>query len=117
MTRVKRGAVKTQHRQRMLKVMQGAQGAHSRLSRLVKGQAVRKMVYASRHRNLRKRDFRALWITRINAAARANGMTYSQVLRDLHQSHILLNRKMLAQMAVLDMTVFQAIINTHHTAS
>lgn len=110
MTRVKRGPVKNKRRQRILQVMQGARGAHSRLFRTAQTQAMRKLASATRGRRLRKRDFRALWISRLNAAARQYGLSYSQLVNYLRISDILLNRKMLAQMAVCDPNTFDTLV-------
>jgi len=110
MTRVKRGPVKHKRSQRIFNVMRGAQGAHSRLFRTAQTQAMRKLASATRDRRLRKRDFRALWISRLNGAARQHGLSYSQLINQLRESHILLNRKMLAQMAICDPDTFQTLL-------
>lgn len=110
MTRVKRGPVKQKRRQRVLEVMQGAQGAHGRLFRTAQTQAMRKLVSATRDRRLRKRDFRALWISRLNGAARQHGLSYSELVSQLRVSNILLNRKMLAQMAICDPDSFATLV-------
>jgi large subunit ribosomal protein L20 len=111
MTRVKRGSVLQRRHHAILKLMEGSRGAHSRLSRTAQQQVMKKMSYAHRHRGLRKRDFRALWITRINAASRSKGISYSRLMYHLRDSQILLNRKILAQMAVLDENSFEAMLD------
>lgn len=112
MTRVKRGSVAQRRHHAILGIMKGAKRAHSRLARTAQQQAMKKLSYAHRHRALRKRHFRSLWITRMNAASRLQGLTYSELIYKLRNSHILLNRKMLAQMAVLDHASFEAVVDT-----
>jgi len=73
-------------------------------------QAIRKLVYSSNHRNLRNRDFRSLWITRINAAAKRYGLSYSTLIAQLRKAQILLNRKMLSQIAILDEESFEGLM-------
>lgn len=112
MTRVKRGYVARRRRNRILTITAGSKRAHSRLFRSAQQQAMKTLVYSHRDRNRRKRDFRHLWITRLNAAVREKGSSYNQLMNKLYKSNIVLNRKILAQIAVLDPISFQAIF-TH----
>ncbi len=102
MTRVKRGNVARKRRKKILKLAKGFRGSHSKLFRTANQQVMKALRNAYRDRKKRKRDFRRLWITRINAAARQNGLSYSQLIGQLKKANIQLNRKMLAQLAVLD---------------
>ncbi|KST68566.1 50S ribosomal protein L20 [Mastigocoleus testarum] len=102
MTRVKRGNVARKRRKKILKLAKGFRGSHSTLFRTANQQVMKALRYAYRDRKKRKRDFRRLWITRINAAVRQHGMSYSQFMGSLKKADIQINRKMLAQMAVLD---------------
>nr|YP_009057841.1 ribosomal protein L20 [Nephroselmis astigmatica]AID67717.1 ribosomal protein L20 [Nephroselmis astigmatica] len=110
MTRVKRGYVARNRRRRVLKMTQGFRGAHSRLFRTANQQNMKALRYSYRDRNRRKRDFRRLWITRINAGARLHGITYSEFISKLKTSQIALNRKVLAQLAVLDKDAFSQLV-------
>ena len=110
MTRVKRGFKRVQRRKRMLKFAKGFYGAKSRLYRSAKEAVAKALGYAYRDRKARKRDFRRLWITRINAAARANGLTYSQFINGLNKAEIALDRKVLADIAVHDAAAFASIV-------
>ena len=110
MTRVKRGNVARKRRKKILKLAKGFRGSHSRLFRTANQQVMKALRNAYRDRRKRKRDFRRLWIARINAAARTQGMSYSQLIGNLKKSNILLNRKILAQMAVLDPTSFSKVV-------
>lgn len=101
MARVKRGNVARKRRKKILKLAKGFRGAHSKLFRTANQQVMKALRSAYRDRRRRKRDFRRLWIARINAAARQHGMSYSQFIGSLKKADIQLNRKMLAQMAVL----------------
>ncbi len=109
MTRVKRGNVARKRRKKILKLAKGYRGAHSTLFRTANQQVMKALRYAYRDRKRRKRDFRRLWIVRINAAVRQHGMSYSQFLGNLKKANIQLNRKMLAQLAVLDPDGFSKI--------
>lgn len=102
MTRVKRGNVARKRRKKILKLAKGFRGSHSTLFRTANQQVMKALRYAYRDRKKRKRDFRRLWITRINAAVRQHGMSYSQFMGNLKKADVQINRKMLAQMAVLD---------------
>jgi large subunit ribosomal protein L20 len=109
MARVKRGNVARKRRKKILKLAKGFRGSHSRLFRSANQQVMKALRSAYRDRRRRKRDFRRLWIARINAAARTNGTSYSQLVGNLKKADILLNRKMLAQLAVLDPVVFSKV--------
>ncbi|MDF5727364.1 MAG: 50S ribosomal protein L20 [Rhizonema sp. PD38] len=109
MTRVKRGNVARKRRNKILKLAKGFRGSHSTLFRTANQQVMKALRSAYRDRKNRKRDFRRLWITRINAAARLHGMSYSKLIGNLKKANILLNRKMLAQMAVLDPAGFSKV--------
>jgi len=110
MTRVKRGNVARKRRNKILKMAKGFRGSHSRLFRTANQQVMKALRNAYRDRRKRKRDFRRLWITRINAATRQHGMSYSQFIGNLKKANILINRKMLAQMAILDPASFSKVI-------
>ncbi|MDF5721095.1 MAG: 50S ribosomal protein L20 [Rhizonema sp. PD37] len=109
MTRVKRGNVARKRRNKILKLAKGFRGSHSTLFRTANQQVMKALRSAYRDRKNRKRDFRRLWIARINAAARLHGMSYSKLIGNLKKANILLNRKMLAQMAVVDPASFSKV--------
>ncbi len=110
MARVKRGNVARKRRKKILKMAKGYRGSHSKLFRTANQQVMKALRYAYADRRKRKRDFRRLWITRINAAARLHGMSYSQLIGSLKKADIQINRKMLAQMAVLDPASFGKVV-------
>jgi len=112
MPRVKRGNVARKRRKKILKLAKGFRGSHSKLFRTANQQVMKALRYAYRDRRNRKRDFRRLWITRINAAARLNGVSYSKLIGQLKVANIDINRKMLAQMAVLDPDGFAKVVET-----
>lgn len=112
MARVKRGNVARKRRKKVLKLAKGFRGSHSRNFRTANQQVMKALRNAYRDRRRRKRDFRRLWITRINAAARINGMSYSRLTGSLKKADIQINRKMLAQMAVLDPEAFAQVVET-----
>ena len=109
MPRVKGGYVTRQRRKRTLKLAKGYYGAKHILFRTAKEQVMNSYYYAYRDRRQKKRDFRKLWITRINAAARLNGLSYSQLMHGLKLAEIEVNRKMLADLAVNDAAAFTAL--------
>ena len=111
MVRVKRGNVARKRRKKILNLAKGYRGAHSRLFRVANQQVMKALRYSYVGRKQKKRVFRRLWITRINAASRANGLTYSRVIHNFKKSNIELNRKMLAQLAILDTPTFNELIN------
>jgi large subunit ribosomal protein L20 len=110
MTRVKRGNVARKRRKKILKLAKGFRGSHSRLFRTANQQVMKALRNAYRDRRKRKRDFRRLWITRINAAARQHGLSYSQLIGSLKKADIQINRKMLSQMAILDPAGFSKVV-------
>jgi large subunit ribosomal protein L20 len=110
MTRVKRGNVARKHRNKILKLAKGFRGSHSKLFRIANQQVMKALRNAYRDRRKKKRDFRRLWIARINAAARMHGTTYSRLINGLKKANIDLNRKMLAQMAIQDMASFEQVV-------
>ncbi|OLP17780.1 50S ribosomal protein L20 [Leptolyngbya sp. 'hensonii'] len=110
MTRVKRGNVARKRRDKILKLAQGFRGSHSTLFRTANQQVMKALRNAYRDRRKRKRDFRRLWITRINAAVRPYGMSYSKLIGNLKKVDVQINRKMLAQMAVLDPSGFSQVV-------
>jgi large subunit ribosomal protein L20 len=112
MTRVKRGYVARKRRTRILECAAGFRRAHSRLFRPAKQQVMKALVSSKRDRGRRKRDFRKLWITRINAAVRQQGLSYSRLINQLYKSKISINRKMIAQIAVLDKDGFNGLLNS-----
>ena len=112
MTRVKRGNVARKRRKKVLKLAKGFRGSHSRLFRTANQQVMKALRNSYRDRRKRKRDFRRLWITRINAAARQQGISYSQLTGQLKKANILLNRKMLAYLAVIDPDTFAKVVET-----
>jgi len=110
MSRVK-GAVRTRARhKKILKLAKGYFGAKSKLFRMANQAVMKSLVYAYRDRKAKKRDFRKLWIARINAAARINGLSYSRLMNGLKKSGIQLNRKVLAEMALNDAAAFAQLV-------
>ncbi|MGB3137192.1 MAG: 50S ribosomal protein L20 [Nodosilinea sp.] len=116
MARVKRGNVARKRRKKILKLAKGFRGSHSKLFRTANQQVMKALRYAYRDRRNRKRDFRRLWITRINAASRSHGLSYSQLISQLKKANIDINRKMLAQMAVLDPDGFAKVVEVANQA-
>ena len=110
MTRVKGGYVTRQRRKRTLKLAKGYYGAKHLLFKTAKQQVMKSYMYAYRDRRQKKRDFRRLWITRINAAARMNGISYSVLMNGLKKAGVEVNRKMLADLAVHDAAAFTALV-------
>ncbi len=106
MPRVKRGNVARKRRKKILKMARGYYANKSKLFKVANQQVMKSLQYAYRDRRQRKRDFRRLWITRINAAARAHGLSYSRFLNGLKNAGVGVNRKMLADMAVNDKESF-----------
>jgi len=110
MVRVKRGPMAKNRRLRILTFSKGFKGAHARLFRVANQQVMKSLVYSYSGRKRRKREFRKLWICRINAAARRDGLTYSELTCRLNILAIRLNLKMLSQLAILDKKAFQQLI-------
>lgn len=106
MARVKSGMVTRRRHKKILKLARGYRGSKHRLFRTAKQQVMKSLMYAYRDRRVRKRDFRRLWIQRINAAARLNGLSYSKMMHGLKLAGVEVNRKMLADLAVADGKAF-----------
>nr|YP_010933218.1 ribosomal protein L20 [Nitella hyalina]APP89442.1 ribosomal protein L20 [Nitella hyalina]WKT08471.1 ribosomal protein L20 [Nitella hyalina] len=111
MTRVKRGYVARRRRRSILLERAGSKGAHSILFRNAQQQNMKAMLYSQKDRKDRKRNFRALWVTRINAAIREQDLSYSKFIFLLKNKKILLNRKMLAQISILDIKGFKTLLD------
>ncbi len=116
MPRVRKGAAIHQSKKRILKAVKGYRGSAGRLYRLAKESTVRAAVNARVGRKLRKRDFRGLWITRLNAACRQRGIRYSQFINACKKANIGLNRKMLSEIAIADPDGFDAIVEAAKAA-
>ncbi len=112
MTRVKRGNVARKRRKKILKLTEGFRGSPSVLFRPANQQRLKSLKYSYRDRNQRKREFRAIWITRINAAVRLYGLNYSEFLHGLKKSNMFLNRKTLAQLIIRDQEAFGQLIQS-----
>jgi large subunit ribosomal protein L20 len=112
MPRAKGGFKTRRRRKRILEMAKGYYGAKSRLYRIATEAVDKALRYAYRDRRNRKREFRSLWIVRINAALRSVGMTYSQFINGLTKAEITINRKVLADMAVKDPKAFNALVET-----
>lgn len=110
MPRVTRGARGSRKRKRILKMAEGYQGARGRLLRSARLAVERALQYAYRDRRVRKREFRRLWITRINAAARNHGLTYSRFMEGLRKANVTLDRKVLADIAIHDADGFADLV-------
>src|ERR671929_1588237 len=110
MARVKRAVNAHKKRRTTLELASGYRGQRSRLYRKAKEQVLHSMNYAYRDRRARKGDFRSLWIQRINAAARANGITYNRFIQGLKAANIEVDRKILADLAVNDANAFAALV-------
>jgi large subunit ribosomal protein L20 len=110
MVRVKRGNVARNRRKKILKFAKGFKGSHSRLFRTANGQVMKALIYSYVGRKRRKQDFRKLWISRVNAAARNNGTTYSSLRHSLKKASIGLNLKTLSQLSLLDKKTFSLVL-------
>ena len=110
MARIKRAVNALKKRRKVMKLAKGYWGAKSKQYRAASEQVARSLRYAFEGRKLRKRDFRSLWITRINAAARLNGMSYSTFINGLKKHNVTVNRKMLADLAVNDPAAFTKLV-------
>lgn len=109
MARVKRGVIAKAKHKKILKKAKGYYGARSRVFRVAKQAVIKAAQYAYRDRRQRKRQFRRLWIVRINAAARLNGLSYSKLINGLKKAEIDIDRKVLADIAVFDPNAFAAL--------
>ncbi len=112
MPRVKRGTKARKRRKKILKMAKGYFGSKSKLFRPANQQVLKSLHYAYRDRRNKKRNFRRLWITRINAAARKNGLSYSKFIHGLKEADIDIDRKILADMAVNDENTFSELVET-----
>ncbi len=110
MARVKRGVEARRRHKKVLKAAKGYYGARSRVFRVAKQAVIKAGQYAYRDRRVKKRNFRALWITRINAQSRAEGMSYSRLIAGLKKADIALDRRVLADLAVHDKSAFGKIV-------
>ena len=110
MARVKRGVTAHARHKRLLQDAEGRKGTRSRLVKPAREALLHAMAYATRDRKQRKRDMRGIWIVRINAAARANGLTYSKLIKGLKTADIEIDRKILADLAVRDAGTFTQIV-------
>ncbi|MBD3108357.1 50S ribosomal protein L20 [Bacillus sp. AGMB 02131] len=111
MPRVKGGTVTRKRRKKVLKLAKGYYGSKHTLFKVANQQVMKSLMYAYRDRRQKKRDFRKLWITRINAAARMNGLSYSRLMHGLKLAGIEVNRKMLADLAIADAAAFTELAN------
>ncbi|MEJ2692620.1 MAG: 50S ribosomal protein L20 [Candidatus Thiodiazotropha sp.] len=109
MARVKRGVQARARHKKVLEEAKGYYGARSKIYRVAKQAVIKAGQYAYRDRRQKKRQFRALWIARINAAARENGLSYSRMINGLHVANIEVDRKMLADLAIHDKVAFTAL--------
>ena len=116
MSRVKRGVTSHQRHKRLLEDASGRKGTRSRLVKPAREALLHAMAYATRDRKQRKRQFRELWVVRINAAARQNGMTYGNLIAGLKKADVQLDRKTLADLAVRDAATFGRIVEVAKSA-
>jgi len=110
MPRAKSSVVSRKRHRKILKLAKGYRGSKSKLFRIANQQVMKSLSYAYRDRKNKKRDFRKLWVTRINAAARMNGLNYSRFMNGLRLAGVSINRKMLAEMAVNDAQSFGQLV-------
>ncbi|MDW7728734.1 MAG: 50S ribosomal protein L20 [Bacillota bacterium] len=110
MPRTKRGSVARKRRKKILKLAKGYYGAKSKLFRVANQQVMKSLTFAYRDRKQKKRDFRKLWIARINAAARIDGISYSRFINGLKKADVQINRKVLAELAVNDKAAFSRLV-------
>ena len=110
MARVKRGMMSLKKRRKVLKAVKGFRGARGRNYKAANEALLHSLIYAFRDRRVRKRDFRALWITRINAAARQEGLSYSRLMNGLKKEGLAINRKVLADLAINDQAAFEKLL-------
>jgi len=116
MPRVKRGVQAHARHKKVLKAAKGYYGARSKIYRVAKQAVIKAGQYAYRDRRQKKRQFRALWIARINAGARNNGLSYSRMINGLKKANITLDRRVLADLAVRDKAGFSAVVEQAKTA-
>ena len=116
MTRVKRGVTAHKRHKRLLEEAEGRRGTRSKLVKPAREAQLHAMAYATRDRTQRKRQMRALWIVRVNAAARQHGLTYGQLVAGLRRADVSIDRKMLADLAVRDDATFGRIVEVARSA-
>ena len=114
--RTSKGSARNRAKKRLFKRAKGYRGGRNNLTRTVKETLIRAGVYAYRDRKTRKRNFRRLWITRINAAVRDRGLRYSEFINGLNKANIQLDRKSLSEMAIHDPTGFDAVVEEAKSA-
>ena len=112
MPRVKKGVTALRRHKKILKLAKGYRGSKSKLFKKANETVMKALYYARRDRRAKKGEFRKLWIARINAAARINGISYSQLINGLKKAGVEVNRKMLADLAVSDMPAFGKLVET-----
>jgi len=117
MSRVKRGIVVNRRHKKVLKLAKGYRGAKSKLFRTANEAVSRAMAYSYRDRKVRKREFRKLWIVRINAASRMYGLSYSRMMNGLKKAGVNLDRKILADLAVNDLPTFEELAKAAQQAA
>nr|YP_009497364.1 ribosomal protein L20 [Biddulphia biddulphiana]AWT40077.1 ribosomal protein L20 [Biddulphia biddulphiana] len=111
MVRVKRGNVAQKRRKKILQLAKGYRGTHSRLFRIANQQVMKALCYSYSGRRQKKRIFRKLWISRINAVSRINNISYNRLIHKFKNVNIELNRKMLSQIAILDDSTFKQLLS------
>jgi large subunit ribosomal protein L20 len=116
MARIKRGVSGLKHRRKVMKLVKGFRAARRRNYRVANEALLKSLAYAFRDRRVRKRDFRSLWISRINAAVRREGMTYSVFINGLKKSGVTLNRKALSELAINDSAAFSSLLKMAKSA-
>jgi large subunit ribosomal protein L20 len=116
MSRVKRGYKARRRRKKVLKMAKGFVGGRRKLFRTAHDSVARSLAYAYRDRKVKKREFRKLWIIRINAAARENGMSYSRLINGMNKAQVALDRKVLSDLAISDPTGFAAVVELAKSA-
>nr|YP_009184562.1 ribosomal protein L20 [Treubaria triappendiculata]ALO62657.1 ribosomal protein L20 [Treubaria triappendiculata] len=114
MTRVKRGNVARKRHKKILKISKGFRGSSSSLFRTANQRSMKSLIYSYENRRKKKRTFRRLWITRLNAAVRQYGLTYNEFLCNLQKSFIKLNRKSLAQLSIFDPQGFFQLVKNNY---
>jgi large subunit ribosomal protein L20 len=111
MARIKRGVSGVKHRRKVMKLVKGFRAARRRNYRVANEALLKSLAYAFRDRRVRKRDFRSLWISRINAAVRREGLSYSVFMHGLKKSGVTLNRKALSELAISDSAAFGSLLS------
>jgi len=112
MTRVKRGNIARKKHKKTLKITEGFRGSSSKLFRTANQQKMKALKFSYRDRNQRKRQFRSVWISRMNASVRFYGVNYNEFVNGLKKANVFLNRKILSQLAVRDVDSFEQLIET-----